>query len=161
MPRLLNWPRSVNAMIVGLGLALILITSGPGWIPEGDTGAVTIRKTGTVTTTRTVERRVHGRIVRREEKVYVRVPLIVVHTDGHTIRVPAHLLPISGAAATIAHPMVTVRVAVPTTVYVPTTVTTTETVTSTEIVPTTFTVTVPLEVPPTTGVEDGEHRGLG
>lgn len=144
---LLYWPRSLNAALVGVALALLL-WGAPAWVPaSGSNGAVTLTRHGTeiVTTTRTVERKVRGRIVHRSEKVFVRVPLIVVHTDDHTIRVPAHLLPISGAQATIARPMVTVLVHVPTTIYVPTTVTSVVTVTDTELVPTTITVTVPLE----------------
>jgi hypothetical protein len=104
--------------------------------------------TRTTTETRFVERKVHGKVIHRDEKVYVQVPVVIVHTDHHTIRVPRHLLPIRSAAATVAYPLVTVRVAVPTTVFVPTVETVTVTSTATDIVPTTVTTTITLPFNP-------------
>jgi hypothetical protein len=123
---------------------------------SADSGAVTTitnRGTEYVTRMRTVERKVHGRIVHVEDKVYVQVPLVVVHVDHRTIRVPAHKLPLRSAAAMVASPLVTIHIPVPTTVYVPTTIyaTVTSTVTSTTWVPTTTTISLPFTTgePPT------------
>ncbi len=115
----------------------------------GAATVVTLTRNGTsyVTETRTVKRVVRGKVhTLPGHQVVVRVPLIVVHTDHHVIKVPAHDVPIKSASAAIAMPNV------PVTVYVtvpaePVTVTSTvvSTVVSTDIVPTTITVTVPLE----------------
>lgn len=114
-------------------------------------GAMTVTERGTrqVTTTETVKRVVHGKVIHLPgEQTVLRIPVIIVKTEHHKVVVPAHNVPILSAAAVIAHPRVpvTVYVQVPTTVYAdPVTTTATVTVTSTEIVPTTVTVTLPPE----------------
>lgn len=125
---------------------------------SAETGAVTVTSHGVrvVTSTKMVERVVHGKVIHRADKVYIQVPLIVVHTDHHVVKVPAHKLPLRSAAATVANPLVTVQVAVPTTIYVPTTIlsTVTSTVTDLSLVTTTVTASIPLTTtsePPGTG----------
>lgn len=150
MRRLLHWPRAINILFIAAGALVVGFRSVNQVIPTPTPQTIVQRgETRTILSTRTVKRVVHGEIVYRNEKVYVRVPVVVVHTDHHTIRVEAHLLPIRSAGVATANPLVTVYVPVPTTVFVPTTVTetlppSTETVT----IPTTITVTLPLD--PTT-----------
>lgn len=138
-------PRFPKWMVALVPIGMLLV----GWglservspLSAQHNGVETVTRHGTrvVTTTRTVTRSVHGHVIRQNHKVYVQVPLIVVRTDDHIIRVPAHKLPLRSAAATVADPLVTVHV------VVPTTVTATETVTTTDVVPTTITVTVPIQ----------------
>jgi len=143
-PRL---PLAFNAALIAIGALAI---GGKAAIAVAPTPAVsTIVEPGstwTQTSVRTVKRVVHGRVIHRDHKVYVLVPLVVVHTDHRTIRVPAHKLPLRSAAATVANPLVTVYIPVASTVYVPTTVT--ETTTETDLVVTTVTVTLPLDPAP-------------
>jgi hypothetical protein len=141
MRRYLRLPLLVNAVLIALG-ALTLgakasIQIAP--LPPAET-VFAPGSTDTLYSVKTVKRVVRGRILHRNQKVYILVPLVVVHTDHHTIRVPAHRLPLHDASATIVNPLVTVYVGVPTTVFVPTTVTTTETFVSTLTVPTTITI---------------------
>lgn len=106
----------------------------------------TLTRQGTTSvSTRIVTRKVHGRLVHVHDKVYVHVPLVIVHVDHRIIKVPAHRLPLRSAAAVVANPLVTVTAYVPTTVVVPgEQVTVTSTVTSTEVSVSTITVTLPL-----------------
>ena len=67
-------------------------------------------------------------------------------TDEHTVTVPAHNLPLKSASASVANPLVTVYVPVPTTIYVPVPTTVTVVSVSTLTVPTTITITVPVTV---------------
>lgn len=95
--------------------------------------------------TRIVAKKVRGKLVHVEDKVYVHVPLVVVHVDHRTIRVPAHRLPLRSGSALVANPLVTVYVDVPgPTVFVPTTFTTTATSVSTETITIPTTITLPL-----------------
>lgn len=148
LDQLRRGPRLLDYFLIGVGAFIIMWGHAVGgWSPLHARGVdvVTVTSHGVSVTTRvrTVRRVVHGRVVHVEDKVYVLVPVIVVHTDHHTIRVPAHRLPIRSAAATVADPLVTVRVQVPTTVFVPTTVTTTVTQTD-QLPPVTTTITLPL-----------------
>jgi hypothetical protein len=114
----------------------------------------TVTSHGTLyrTQVRTVKRVTKGRVITLPGGTQVvHVPVIIIHTDHKTIRVPAHNLPFRRVdqggdvqAATVAEPLVPVTV----TVYIPSTpvtsvVTTTETVTT--WIPTTITITVPLD----------------
>lgn len=133
-------------MVVLLPLGMLLVGHGLANLaaPTGRVADAVTLSGGTrvVTSVETVTRKVRGRIVRVADKVYVHVPLVVIHVDHRTIRVPAHKLPLRSAAAVVANPLVTVRVEVPTTVYLPTTVTVTTTATT--WVPTTTTISLPL-----------------
>lgn len=144
--RLLLWPRSV-ALAVGLAGVFWFGWGLNNFSPlksESRLGVETIHVPGSVSTqVKTVKRVVRGRVIRREHKVYVWVPVVIVRTDHHVIRVPAHKLPLRSASATVANPLVTVSVAVPTTVYLPSPpVTVTTTVT--DLATTTITVSVPI-----------------
>lgn len=150
----------VDRLLIWVGVGFIAIG---GWNLAKDvanlgsqTGAVTtITQHGTTLVTtdvRTIKRVVHGRVIHLPgDQVVVRVPMIVVHTDHHTIKVPAHTLPLRSASATVALTNVPVTVYVtmpgPTPDPVTVTVTSTATSTTTELVPTTetITVTLPLE----------------
>lgn len=142
-----RFPRWLNGIIIGLGLAMIF-WHVPSLIPASTQGAVTMTKNGTeyVTTVRTVKRIVKGRIhTLPGHQVVVHVPLIIVRTHHRVIRVPAHDVPLRSAGAAVALPNI------PITVYVtvpldepPLVVTSTVTVESTVTVPTTITVTLPL-----------------
>jgi len=142
-PRL---PFPVNATIIAAG-ALLVGKSAASDVAVPATSVVVQGRTVTDTQVRvkTVKRVVHGKVIVRNERVYVRVPVVVVHTDHHTIRVPQHLLPLRSAAATVADPRVTVTVEIPGPSSAPVTVTSVVTSTVTETLPgTTITVTVPL-----------------
>lgn len=153
MPRL-RLPFILNAFFIASG-ALLVGFKAVSWTPTPLAPETVVQNgTRTIVSTRTVKRVVHGKVVRRDEKVYIRVPLIVVHTDHHTIKIPAHNLPLRSAAATIVNPLVTVYVPVASTVYVPTTVTQTV-----ELPPSTVTTTIPttvtLPLDPTTSDQGG------
>ncbi len=142
-PRL---PLAVNAVLIAVGALAIGGKAAVSIAPPPASTIVEPGSTWTETSVRTVKRVVHGRVIHENHKVYVFVPLVVVHTDHRTIRVPAHKLPLRSAAATVANPLVTVYIPVSSTVYVPTTVT--ETTTETDLVVTTVTVTLPLDPAP-------------
>jgi len=143
-PRL---PLAVNAILIAIGMLAVggrtAIAIAP--TPPAST-IVEPGSTWTQTSVRTVKRVVHGHVIHENHKVYVYVPVVIVHTDHRTIRVPAHKLPLRSASATVANPLVTVYVPVASTMYVPTTVT--ETTTETDLVSTTITVTLPLDPAP-------------
>jgi len=144
--RFILWPRPVQIAFIAVGA---LIIGGRASIDAAGHNATTIVVAGrprTVVSTRTVRRVLEGRIVHREDRVYVLVPQIVVRTDDHVIRVPAHRLRLRSAAASVAilpaSTQVTVYIPVP-----PVTVTTTATETQTIIVPpTTVTTTISLPI---------------
>lgn len=139
-------------MMIGLGFVAVggaQLADTVSHLPDEQAAeTVTLYRSGSVlTTTRTVERVVQGRIIRLpSDQVVVRVPLIVVRTDDHFIRVPAHNVPLRSAAATVATPglLATITVHVPVTSYE--TVTSTVTTTLPPItVPTTITTTLPFD----------------
>jgi len=141
--------------IVGIGLVCIGL-SLIGWkaatltshLGKASAGVVTYTSNGTVYSTRvetrTVRRVVKGKVVYRDDQVYVRVPVVVVHTHHRIIKVPQHLLPLRSAAATVADPQVTVTVEVPGPSPEPVTVTSTVTTTETSISVETTTISLPL-----------------
>jgi len=141
-PRL---PFPINATIIAAG-ALLVGKSAASDVVAPATSVVVQGRTVTDTRVRvkTVKRVVHGKVVVKNERVYVRVPVVVVHTDHHTIRVPQHLLPLRSAAATVADPQVTVTVKIPSPPATPVTVTSTVTSTETEISVVTTTISLPL-----------------
>src|ERR1044072_6872481 len=85
-----------------------------------------------------------GKVVNKNDRIYARVPVVVVHTDHHTIRVPQPLLPLRSAAATVADPRVTVTVEIPGPSAGPVHVTSTVTSTETELSVTTTTISLPM-----------------
>jgi hypothetical protein len=108
------------------------------------------------TRVRTVKRVTRGRVITLPGGTrVVHVPLIIIHTDHKTIRVPAHNLPFRRVAqggdlqaATVAEPLVPVTV----TVYVPSDpVTVTSVVTTTETVTTWIPTTITVPPPETSG----------
>lgn len=122
-PRL---PLAINIAFIAAGALAVgakaVDYTGPA--PLEQAGSVTtITRTGVET--RVVRRVLRGHVVTVHDKVYVQVPVVVIRTDHHTIRIPAHKLRLRSASATVADPMVTVYIPVPDTVYTPTTVTTT------------------------------------
>ena len=143
-------PRIIDYLLIGAGMFLVFWGLNDYAPLHSGTSAETITRTrnGTsyVTHVQTVKRVVHGRVVHINDRVYIHVPVVVVHTDEHTITVPAHNLPLKSAAATVANPLVTVYVPVPTTIYVPVPTTVTVVSVSTLTVPTTITITVPVTV---------------
>ena len=149
-------PIPVGFVIGVLGLFLVGLRLATLAAPTPNTIAVdTVTHHGTtyLTRTETVSRVVKGKVIRLPgDKVVLRVPTIIVHTDNHRILVPAHTVKLPSAQAAVAQPNlpVTVTVYMPTTVYAAP-VTVTSTVTSTVVVPpVTTTVTIPLqEVGPT------------
>ena len=164
MMRYLRFPFLLNASFIAVGAFVVVGHATVSHIhPTPQTIVEAHTVTDTAVSTRTVERKVKGRVVRIHDKVYIHVPVIVVHTDHHVIKVPAHNLPIRSAQATVATPLVTVHVPIPTTVYVPTVTTVTDTVTSTDTVTlpaVTITVTLPLDLPSAVGA-GGYSGGTG
>lgn len=138
-PRL---PTPLNILLVAIGALAVGAKAAVNVAPTPDARTIVeAGKTRTVSSVRVhvVKRVIRGKVIHRDEKVYVRVPIIVVHTDHHVIRVPAHILPLRSAEATIANPLVTVYIPVPTTVFVPTTIT--------ETLPaSTLTITIPTTI---------------
>jgi hypothetical protein len=119
----------------------------------GRSDAVTITRHGTsyVTRVHTVKRVVRGHVhTLPGAQVVVHVPLIVVHTDHHVIKVPAHDVPLKSAEAAVALPNMPVTVYVTIPGPAPEPVTVTSTVTE-QLPPVTVTVTLPLQEgdPPT------------
>lgn len=144
-PRLLLWPKPINILLIAIGALALGFRAADNIAPTASPATIVMPgSTKTEVSVRTVKRIVKGRVVYRDQKVYVRVPLVVVHTDHHTIKVPAHLLPIRSAAAIVASPLVTVYIPVASTVFVPTTETVFSTVTTTETVIVPTTITLPL-----------------
>ncbi len=142
---LIHWPRLINFLLIAAG-ALILGVRAASDIAPAVPGTQTILEPGqtrTFVSTHIVTRKVKGRIIHVDDRVYVTVPFIRVHVDHRTITVQAQTLPLRSAQATVAHPLVTVYIPVPETIYVPTTVTTTETV---QLPPSTTTITVPTTI---------------
>jgi hypothetical protein len=133
---------AAGALLVGKSAAADVVAPATQTVVEGHT------VTDYQTRVKTVKRVVHGKVVVKNERIYVRVPVVVVHTDHHTIRVPQHLLPLRSAAATVADPRVTVTVEVPGSSPEPVTVTSTVTSTDTEISVVTTTISLPLDPTP-------------
>ena len=138
-----RFPKPLNIILICLG-SLAIGARAADTIPPTPTDTTTVVAPGrTVTSTRTVRRVVKGKLVRVDDKVFVTVPLVVVHVDHRTIRVPAHRLPLRSASAVVANPLVTVYIPVSSTVFVPTTITETLPA-STETVTIPTTITLPL-----------------
>lgn len=137
-----------------LAAFLLIALSVSGWSagqrvgsPPYEAPTSTNTVTGTDTATRTVRRVVRGRVVTLTggTKV-VRVPLLIVRTDDHVIRVPAHFVRLHRvtaagglASSTVGTPLVPVTV----TVYVPSPPRTVTDVTTTTVV-ILSTITLPL-----------------
>lgn len=132
-------------MLALLPIGMLIAGSAIGDLAahRGTAALVTSYGTRTIVKTHTVERKVRGKVVYAHDEVFVHVPLVLVHVDHRVIRVPAHRLPLGSASATVANPLVTVSVQVPTTIYLPSDpVTVTSTVT-TQLPPITTTITLP------------------
>lgn len=146
VPRFPKW----TVILVPIGFLLMGWGVGNDYLaakPPGVAGGV-VTKYGThlVVSTETVTQKVRGKVVTRDQDVYIKVPVTFIRIDHRVVKVPEHLLPLRSASAMVATPLVTVTAYVPTTVTVavPTTVTSTATVTSTDLVPTTVTTTITL-----------------
>lgn len=161
-PRIPHLPR-IFILLFPIGLFVMGLGVSDHVADTGRLGVATVTRHGTEyrTETRTVRRVVKGDVITLQGGTrVVHVPLIVVHADHKTIRVPAHNLPIHHKggdlqAAIVATPTmpVTVTVYVPTTVYPEAaTVTSTVTTTDTTWVPTTVTTTITLPLEPTGGL---------
>jgi hypothetical protein len=141
----------IGMLIAGWGLADHL--SQLGAAQQSARATITRHGTEYVTRVHTVKRVVRGHVhTLPGSQVVVHVPLIVVHTDHHVIKVPAHDVPLKSAEAAVALPNmpVTVWVTIPGPAPEPVTVTSTVTVTE-QLPPVTVTVTLPLQEgdPPT------------
>lgn len=132
-----------------LGVTLVAAIAASGWSlgqvagePPVSSSTLTTRLTDT--DVRTVKRVTRGKVITLPggTKV-VKVPVLIVRTDHHTIRVPAHLVPLKRvykgggvASSTVATPTVPVTV----TVYLPAEpVTVTSVTTTTEVILSTIT----------------------
>lgn len=139
--------RRPPAWLAGLLLAAL---AASGWSlgqvagsPPVSSSTLTHTDTSTSTSTRTVKRVTRGKVVTLPGGTQVvKVPVLIVRTDHHTIRVPAHLVPLTrvhtggGASSTVATPTVPVTV----TVYLPAEpVTVTSVTTTTEVILSTIT----------------------
>jgi hypothetical protein len=136
-----------------LAAVLVAAIAASGWSlgqvagesPYSSSTATT-RLTDTATSVRTIRRVTRGKVVTLPGGTQVvRVPVLIVHTDHHTIRVPAHLVPLKRvhgggglATSTVATPTIPVTV----TVTVPSPPTTVTSVTTTTLVSIT-TITLP------------------
>lgn len=123
---------------------------------DPSTSTLTTTDSTTATTVRTIRRVTQGKVITLESGVkVVHVPLLIIRTDHHFVRVPAHNLRIRrGASPQAAVAVIPPQVPVTVTVYLPVTaepVTITETQTvhdlTTVTVPTTSTLPVETSAP--------------
>jgi len=144
-------PFPINAAIIAAG-ALLVGKSAAADVVAPATSVVV--QGHVVTEWRTkkqiVKRVVRGRVVVKNRRVYVRVPVVLVHVDHRTIRVPQQLRPLKNASARVALPLVPVTVTVVVPGPSPAPVTVTSTVTSTDTVISVETTTISLPLIPTT-----------